>query len=628
MQPPARGSSGLAAWLALLALLLVAALRSPSLSAGLLDDDFVQLAMLDGTFPIERSPFDLYWFSGRNAAEARALVDAGYHPWWTHPQHRVGMLRPFASALVSLEHALSLSSTARHAVSLVSFVLCAWLAWRLLKRVLPARVAGVACLLYALDESHAAPTGWLANRSTLISTALAWLALASYVRAREQSHASLATLRTPLALLLLTFVSGEYGYFVLGYVVAYELMQRAQSERAESSTRALGTVLALAAIVAMAGAALDYGVAYSGFYISPLHDPLRFARAAVMRLPSLCIDLTFGIPARYVDSGIPMRELFLDRRWIDPAGWLALPDYRTVAGMLALPILASVALSVRMLARRAPELSALRWLVLGSALSLLPSAGALPGSRLTCGAALGIAVLIAALLVYGYDALRSATLPRGMRALALLALLPTCALHAFLPAQRAYTEAVGLGVRARAANHWALTADIPKNMTPRTEVWVLSASDFTTGVHVPWVRAEHGLPLIPTYRLLSGASLPHDLVRIDDRTLDVQVLASRGDRAFAGALHRPETAPFHVGDRFELRGLSVEILAVKAGDPKRFRLRSDRSLDDPSIVLLCAEPSGLRRCEMPAVGFALRVPRASVPWGDPNERLPRSLRRL
>jgi len=80
----------------LLGLLGALALRWPAVAGGYQDDDYIQAAMLDGEFWIERGPLDLFWFAGRDAVEQRALVEHGYLPWWTHPQHRVAMLRRWA----------------------------------------------------------------------------------------------------------------------------------------------------------------------------------------------------------------------------------------------------------------------------------------------------------------------------------------------------------------------------------------------------------------------------------------------------------------------------------------------------------------------------------------------------
>jgi hypothetical protein len=127
---------------------------------------------------------------------------------------------------------------------------------------------------------------------------------------------------------------------------------------------------------------------------------------------------------------------------------------------------------------------------------------------------------------------------------------------------------------------------------------------------------------------LSGAARAHDLIRIDDRTLEVQVLASDPGRAFTGSLYRSERAPFHDGDEIDLPGFKVRVLATVDGDPFRIRFTADRSLDDPSIILLCPEPSGIHRCAMPAPGFVLRLPRAPLPWGDPSLRYTKTVRPL
>ena len=90
----------------LLGLVGALALRWPAVAGGYQDDDYIQAAMLDGEFWIDRSPLDRFWFTGRNAVEQRALIEHGYLPWWTHPEHRVAMLRPFASGCSRSEHAL------------------------------------------------------------------------------------------------------------------------------------------------------------------------------------------------------------------------------------------------------------------------------------------------------------------------------------------------------------------------------------------------------------------------------------------------------------------------------------------------------------------------------------------
>jgi hypothetical protein len=600
----------------------VLALRWPAVPGGYQDDDYIQHAMLEGEFWIQRGPLDLFWFGGRDASEQRALIEHGYHPWWTHPQHRVAMLRPFASGLLALEHALGLSPQAQHVVALALFALCVWAAHRFLRSVLPPWIAVVATLLYALDEAHGAPTSWLANRSTLISTALALIALTSYVRARTEAPERIFAGTRAFALLLLAMLSGEYAYFVLGYIAAFELLQARKA-----SLPSLAIAGGLLALVAGAGALLGYRIQYSGFYISPFGDPARFAQAALARLPALLLELISGIPARYVDAGIPLREPLLARGWVDAVTWYHLPSYRTVATIVVWPALFALYRSVRALIRRDEALRPLAWLVLGACFALLPAAGALPSSRLLGGSAVGIAALLGTLITRGLEHLRRPAWSRAPRALASAAgLFAIAFVHGLLPADRAYKEGLYATERSRTARRWALKADIPKDLPPDAQVWLISASDFSTAVHVPWARWHAGLPRIERFRLLSGASRAHDLIRIDDRTLELQILSSDPGNAFAGSLYRPFDAPLHVGERIVLPGFTAQIVETVAGDPLRVRFSADRSLDDPSIVLLCPDPSGLRRCAMPAQGFVLRVPRAPVPWGNPNQPFTKTVR--
>jgi hypothetical protein len=612
-----------------LGLLGAIAVRWPAVYSGYQDDDYIQDALLDGAFWIERGPLDLFWFGGRNAGEQRALLEHGYLPWWAHPEHRVAMMRPFASGLLALEHALSLPPAAQHAIALLLFALCLWAAQRFLKSILPPWVAVIATLIYAFDEAHGAPTTWLANRSTLISTALAFVALRSYVLARTRAPERRAPLARALSLLALAFVSGEYGYFALGYVVAFELVGVVR----RSPPAALGA-LAIAALVSATAALLGYGIVSSGYYISPFRDPARFIEAIAVRVPALTFDLALGIPARWAQSGVPFRQMALDNGWLDALSWHELPSYYFVAGFAVWPALLALCFILRALVRRDAALAPLRYLVLGACIALIPAAGALPSSRLTGGSALGFAALFAALLVHGARYAHDAFIARApgaspLRASVLLLLMLAITVgHGVLPADRALRDARGAVGRVAATRRWAIEADVPKDLPAHAQVWLTSASDFGTAVHVPWVRRDAGLPLIANFRLLSGAARAHDLLRIDDRTLELQILASDPGRAFTGSLYRSETDPFREGDQIELPGVTVKVIATIAGDPFRIRFAADRSLDDPSIVLLCPEPSGLRRCAMPAPGFVLRLPRAPVPWGDPKQPFAKTVRAL
>ena len=81
----------------LLILAIGALLFSPAISTPLFLDDHLQGAMVEGTFPAARGPFDLYNFVDEGARAS--LTQRGLLPWWAHPHLKIRFFRPLASAL-------------------------------------------------------------------------------------------------------------------------------------------------------------------------------------------------------------------------------------------------------------------------------------------------------------------------------------------------------------------------------------------------------------------------------------------------------------------------------------------------------------------------------------------------
>ncbi|HKU38462.1 MAG TPA: hypothetical protein VJR89_09955, partial [Polyangiales bacterium] len=198
----------------------------PSLESGLRSDDYPQRAMIRGEFTVPRSPFDLFDFASGDPHDVRALMDFGYVPWWTVPDLRLRMWRPLASALMSFEQGvLHATPWQQHAHALGWYAVLVLVASRLFRRWLTLPAAAVATLLFAIEEGHTVPVGWLANRNTLTATALGLLALELHARRREQQTSSpLLALGTALCASL-SLLSGEYAFTALAYVVAYEALR-------------------------------------------------------------------------------------------------------------------------------------------------------------------------------------------------------------------------------------------------------------------------------------------------------------------------------------------------------------------------------------------------------------------
>ncbi|HPK00401.1 MAG TPA: hypothetical protein PKW60_13020, partial [Candidatus Hydrogenedentes bacterium] len=108
----------------------------------------------------------------------RPLVQSGFLPWWTLDTVRLSFWRPLAVLTHVLDHSLWPDSYfMMHLHSLAWFGLAVLMAGMVYRRLLaPTWAAGLAALLFAIDDAHAMPAGWLADRSAAI--ALFWGLLA------------------------------------------------------------------------------------------------------------------------------------------------------------------------------------------------------------------------------------------------------------------------------------------------------------------------------------------------------------------------------------------------------------------------------------------------------------------
>ncbi len=102
------------AWVATIVGLLISL---PSLAVGFYADDYNHLLLLAGYDTGAGRPFDIYRFMMGNLSDA---IYAGPFPWWTNPDLRIAFLRPIASAMFMLDHALfGMNAVGYHAHALL-----------------------------------------------------------------------------------------------------------------------------------------------------------------------------------------------------------------------------------------------------------------------------------------------------------------------------------------------------------------------------------------------------------------------------------------------------------------------------------------------------------------------------
>lgn len=596
-----------ATWL--LALCLAATLHAPTLTGGFKGDDYVQYGMLHGTFPSPRAPWDLFSFAAGTPEDFAHSSDFGYLPWWSHPALRLRMFRPLASALMALDFTLFGTHAApQHAHTWLWFGLLLWAAGRVCWRFLPPRAAVLTLLLFAAAPCHTLPLSWLANRSTLLGSAFAFLALdlqasarlaSTHVRARKWA-AAFAT--------LLALAAGEYGLCALVYALVYAFTGD-QPWNARTRCAAAWPVLLPALCYVALHSLIGSDIVHSGFYISPTGSPKAFAMAALTRVPVLCADLLLGLPSLHYSQGSPLRTWLLSSGIVPVSLWPQLPDWQTWHVLLGYAAISCGLWYAVTLRRSAPAPS---WLFAAAGLSLIPVAGSLPEDRLLVAASLGSCALLACILTRD---LRTHA-PR----LVAYALWCCAAWAAGSGLVRSYQDARTTRTRTEMARAFAVQAEFPPH-PESTRVYLLAAADFNTAANLPWLRQlELGEALPRSYRRLSPGPLPLDVTRTADRALEVSVLTSGIYGTALPSLYRSAAAPVRSGERHELPGLAVTVLTVFANNPTRIRFEFDRSLDDPALWFLVSTVHGLKHHVLPAVGATERLPFAQ--YGDVRQNAP------
>lgn len=598
-------------WVLVAALLLGAALRGDALKTGFYADDYQQLSMLQGRFLLQRPVWDAFWFGPRDAGERAKLIDFGLDPWWTAPEHTIAMFRPLSSVLLALDvRVFGENPIGYHLHSFAWWAALIVAVWALLFRVLPAPAAALGSVLFAIDESQDTAVCWIANRSTLVAVSFGAMALLAQLRAMERRNAS--TLWLAAACWTLAMAAGEYGIGMVGYGIALAWWGKIGTENERSAAAPL-RAWGIAAAAVPAGAyllirsAVGCGVVASGLYVSP-GDPVRFLAIAPARWLALVGELVLDLPAGHLWMGAPFRNELIRAGLFTPAVWTKLPSWAVLHAAIGALAIALAALALRWLAREeSAGFAALRWLITGSVLAVLSAGAALPESRLLVAPALGVSAALGVFVWHAWQRLRE----RMQVGLAVV-IAAVVLVHGPLAARASYRDAHGRRQRARATLRSALSAELPERVSG-VDVVLISPGDFSMAGALPWIRQLHGSPLPRSYRRLSGASAPHVLRRLDDRTLELGVL-SDAPGSFAGSLYRPSEQPFMPGQQVHLPRMDVQVLSVRGGDVTRFAVRFDRPLESPDLVFLHAAPGGLRRLAPPALGQELLLPRPAAAW--------------
>lgn len=585
-------------------------LCAPSLWLGLQNDDHILRAVLSDP-PLDpewtRTPIDAFSFVNGDEVLIRRAIGEGRIPWWTHPRLHLAFLRP----ITGLTHWIDFRAWPdlpwlMHLQSLLWFagaVIAAALLYRRL--LLPTWGAGLAALLFAVDDAHGLPAVWIANRNASIGVFFGLLALIAHDRWRREGWRPGAYLG-PIALLA-GLLAGEIALAAGGYILAYALFLETDSWK----RRMVSLIPSAVVGVAWWGAyrLANFGASGSGVYIDPGASPLVFAKAVVERAPILLFG-QWALP-----SGL---HNMLSR---DAAHfvWLVAVALAVVIAALLLPILKRDRVA--------------RFFALGMVLSLLPACATFPDDRLLYFAGFGGMGLLAQFFAAVWQ--RSEWLPSSrIRRLPLqLACSFFVLIHLlFAPLALAMTTNT---VRTFGTFINRAAASLPSGpeVTDQTVLIVNSPTAFLS-IYGPVVQALAGRD-IPSRTLVLGSGIyPTTISRPGANSIAIRpdggyLVEPGSPRPGHEATQPPfhpayfhqmldhlyrDATPMRVGDQVLYGGVTIEIAEVtESGRPIEIWVHFGVELEDPSLHWLEWRHGVYVPFIPPAVGQSVVLPEVTLP---------------
>lgn len=586
-------------------------LCAPSLWLGLQNDDyFLRLVLSDP--PIEpawsRSPTDAFTFVNGDEEFIRYGLERAELPWWTHPRLRLAFLRPVTSLTHWIDFRLWPDHPwLMHIHSLLWFagaVLAAALLYRRL--LLPAWVAGLAGLLFALDDAHGMPAVWLANRNASVGVFFGLLALIAHDRWRRDGWRPGAAI-APLALLL-GLLSGEIALAAGGYLLAHALFL--DEDRLSRRLASLIPAAVVGVVWWLTYRLMGYGASGSGVYIDPGVSPLQFAQALVERAPILI----FG---QWI---FPSSLSMILSRHAAHMLWIAAVGLVVVIAALLMPILRRERLA--------------RFFALGMVLSLVPACATFPDDRLLFFAGFGGMGLLAQLLAAVWQEVDWIPRPRNRR----LPLQVTCwvlvAIHlAFAPLALATTASK---VRAFGSIIERAAEGLPSDPAVTDQlVLIVNTPTVFISFYGPLIRGLQGHP-IPRRTLILGSGIyPTTISRPAPDVLAIRPSGGYmpepgspqpGHETSQPALHPAyffqmldhlyrDATPMTVGERIAYGGATIDVAEISDdGRPIEVRVRFEVDLENPSLRWLQWQNGTYAPFQPPAIGETVILPSVIVPW--------------
>ncbi len=535
------------------------------------------------------SRLDLFSLADGNPEQTHRVMDFGILPWWTLPELRLSFYRPVAALSHLADHTLwSDSAALMHFHSLLWFAALVVAVTALFRQTMGATwVAGLAALLWAIDDARGFAAGWLANRNILMATLFGVLALIAHIRWRRDGWRWGAWL-APLWLIL-ALLSAESAIAFLAYLTAHALFL----ERGRWGGRLFGQIpyAVTGAVWWVVYHRMGYGTIGSNIYVDPAHAPLQFIAALVERGPILLLG-QWGLPPSSFYMFASGFSLWL---W-----WTGAVLFMGLIMAALWPLLRQDRVA--------------RFWATGMLLAVVPVCAAFPHDRHLQIIGLGGMGLLAQLLGY----FRKNSSPKPAR-------LGARFLGPVLIAIHLVWAPLSLPLTAWSPITFGLLTQDAVNLPGKPD---LTGKDLILVnppiplffMYLPVLRASNGLSLPAHYRVLTGGNTSLRISRPDRHSLCIRpangYFSERMD-----CLFRSPSCPLAQDAVVSLTGMSAEVTALTSdGRPAEVWFRFSRPLEDASWVWMEWSEDGIRKFVPPPVGAHLTLqpvtPRLSPPRPD------------
>jgi hypothetical protein len=538
-----------------------------------LNDDFIKLQSVppeSGHLPFVINNIYSFIRPGFNLSKYR---NQGSIPWWTSDKLRLSFWRPITSFTLWLDYQLFPNSAPlMHAHNIAWFAIVVLLVTMLYRRLIgPVWIAGLAGLLYALDESYYLPVMFMAGRNVLL--ALFFGILAFFAHRRWRCDNSLSALACALCCFSLSLLSSEAGIATLIYIFSYALILDNGTWRKRAQSLAQYVIIVV--IWRIIYNILGHGTYGNEYYLDPVREPLHYLLAVLERGPILLLGQLGGIPSIIFYHLSDSAKV---------AGWLVAVGFITFVVIIFLPLLRENRMA--------------RFWFLGMMLSVLPICAVSPMNRNLFFVGIGAMALVSQFIGGLFS--RKSWAPKSR-----LWRVPALALCATLLVIHIGVAGISRVIMPRIVHTMIKNTEkaLETGLLPglNTQDLILINTPISTGFTGEYyLRSVRGQPLPKVVRALSLVLSPTEVIRTDQKTLMLR--ASSGsllslDRQqktyFAhrvyylehiNSLFHSTRHPMHIGDRVELPRMSIEITGVDdRGRPTEVLFTFAVSLDDPSL---------------------------------------------